>query len=48
MRELLSPGDFSGLAELPPGVGQLVEGQLQEVDEQTWKKFVTTFLGASS
>ena len=42
-RKLLAPangnGHFSNLPE-----AQLVEGQLEEVDEQTWEKFSQTFL----
>jgi len=48
IRELLSPGGVIGHPELPPEIGQLVEGQLAEVDDQTWNKFVETFLGATS
>jgi CheY-like chemotaxis protein len=45
LRELLSPG--SRQEGVPPEVGQLVEGQLQEVDDQTWQSFVATFLARS-
>ncbi len=45
IRELLSPGTEAGRPDLPSEIGQLVEGQLAEVDDQTWNRFVTTFLG---
>jgi CheY-like chemotaxis protein len=48
LRELLSPAGSGADPGLAPEVGQLVEGQLAEVDDPTWKKFVTTFLGTES
>ncbi len=47
IRELLSPGGHADQASLPPEIGQLVEGQLGEVDEKTWKEFVAGFLGTN-
>jgi CheY-like chemotaxis protein len=47
-RELLTPesgnGHPAGLAE----IGQLVEGQLQEMDDRMWEKFAESFLMAAS
>jgi CheY-like chemotaxis protein len=48
VRELLAPesgnGHLGGVVEM----ATLVEGQLEEVDEQTWKKFAESFLMATS
>jgi CheY-like chemotaxis protein len=45
IRELLSPAGGTAQPELSE-IGQLVEGQLEEADDQTWQKFTQTFLAA--
>jgi len=42
-RKLLTPENGNG-QNLAPAFGQLVEGQLEEMDDQTWSKFGDSFL----
>ncbi|RPH33801.1 response regulator, partial [bacterium] len=44
IRELLSPKGPAGQTDGIPEVAQLVEGQLEEIDNQTWEKFTESFL----
>ncbi len=47
--ELLAPASSSGQGRYPAGsptTAQLVEGQLEEVDEQTWNNFAQSFFSA--
>ncbi|MDZ7290233.1 MAG: response regulator [candidate division KSB1 bacterium] len=48
VRELLATASGDGRPAEVPEIGQLVEGQLQEMDEQTWKKFAELFLTTTS
>jgi len=48
-RELLAPSSGEGPSGIPgglPAMAQLVEGQLEEVDEQTWNNFAQSFFSA--
>ncbi|MGD0308556.1 MAG: response regulator [Acidobacteriota bacterium] len=46
IRKLLTPVGGGGHPETLPEVGQLVEGQLEDMDESMWKKFADSFLTA--
>ncbi len=46
IRKLLAPVGGGGHPETLPEVGQLVEGQLEDMDESMWKKFADSFLMA--
>ncbi len=43
-RQLLAPANGNGHPAGVTELAQLVEGQLEELDEQTWSKFAETFL----
>jgi hypothetical protein len=48
VRELLTPMSSNGHPAKLPTVAQLIEGQLEEVDEPTWKKFAESYWGTDS
>ncbi|MDZ7267699.1 MAG: response regulator [candidate division KSB1 bacterium] len=44
VRELLMPAGGNGHPAILPEMARLVEGQLEETDDNTWKKFAESFL----
>jgi CheY-like chemotaxis protein len=48
LRQLLTPKGEGGAATGLSEVARLVEGQLEEVDDQTWQKFTESFLATGS